>query len=219
MKDALDTPEPETPPRIGAFVSVPRNACNTVRVMLDLGRNRNHEITDSPIIYEEHQRLSVLAHRHDLRRLFTFAFVRNPFDRAVSWYEYFYQQMPRPRPPSFEAWVKDGMPHHWGIKNHTDWVAERRSPLLQTSFLDGPMMFVGHLERFDHDMKLVIKELNARAIIFRLQRRFSWSPLHLNRSRRSDVMKYYKRPELVQLVAQLLAPDFRAFGYAPDLGL
>ncbi|MBC8488197.1 MAG: hypothetical protein H8D45_19385 [Bacteroidetes bacterium] len=69
--------------RIAVFISIPRNASKTVLNILELGANRDIENTDSPVIYENHQRGVVLASKYELENLFVFCFSRNPYDRYI----------------------------------------------------------------------------------------------------------------------------------------
>ena len=52
--------------RDALFISIPRNASQTVQAILGLGPNRHQENTTSLVIHENHQRASVLAQKYDL---------------------------------------------------------------------------------------------------------------------------------------------------------
>ncbi len=121
--------------RIGVFISIPKNASKSILNILALGKNRDQENTSSLIIYENHQRASILSQKYDLNNLFVFSFVRNPYDRCISWYEY-HKNMELYRSLSFSSWVKQRMPHHWRIQNQTDYVSEGFSPLFQYNFVE-----------------------------------------------------------------------------------
>ena len=118
-----------TAKRIAAFISIPKNASKTTLDILDLGPNRDLETTTSLVIFENHQRAAILNKKYDLHNLFVFCFVRNPYDRCVSWYAY-HKKIEPYKSLNFEAWVKAGMPHHQKRQNQTDYETEGISPLI-----------------------------------------------------------------------------------------
>jgi hypothetical protein len=199
--------------RIAAFISIPRNASQTVQAILDLGPNRDQEDTTSLVIHENHQRAAVLARKYDLAALFVFCFVRNPFDRCVSWYEYHRKAEPY-RSLSFSAWVEAGLPHHFRMQNETDYVASGLTPLLQATFIDGCRPdFIGRFEAFSTEMAVVIGRLNDACARHGLEHRFRRVTVHKNRSRRRRNYEDYYTPGTKAVVARLLREDFERFGY------
>nr|VFJ58830.1 MAG: Sulfotransferase family protein [Candidatus Kentron sp. FW]VFJ58925.1 MAG: Sulfotransferase family protein [Candidatus Kentron sp. FW]VFJ63126.1 MAG: Sulfotransferase family protein [Candidatus Kentron sp. FW] len=150
----------KTGERIAVFISIPKNASQSIIKILELGENRDEENTASLVIHENHQRARILNQRFDLNNLFVFCFSRNPYDRCVSWYRY-HKNIEPYRSLSFDSWVMNGMPHHWIVQNLTDYVSEGITPLLQYNFLEQYKVdFVGKLENFSHDMKVIIERLN-----------------------------------------------------------
>jgi hypothetical protein len=203
--------------RIAAFISIPKNASHTVRHILQLGPNRDRDDTASLVIYENHQRGVVLKARHDLRRLFTFCFARNPYDRCVSWFEYHRRHGTEPYASlSFADWVMAGLPHHWRRQNGTDYVAEGLSPLLQYQFVARTRLdFIGRIETFATDLKRVIAELNRRCRAEAIPHRFVYSPQRINASDRSRRLRDFYSIETKRRVRSLLRKDFEFFGYEP----
>ena len=206
-------------PRVGAFISIPKNASKTVLDALELGANRNVERTRSLVIYENHQRGAVLARRYPLDRLFVFCFARNPYDRCVSWYEY-HRTVERYEPYlslSFDEWVRRGMPHHWRRQNQTDFARRGLTPLLQYTFVEGVRVdFVGRMERFDEDLGVVVDRLNEicrrRGIAHRFRRPEKVAAKNTAPRQRTRTDEYYT-PETREIVYSLLEKDFRHFGY------
>jgi hypothetical protein len=209
------TDRKSVPSKIACFVSVPKCASKSILDMLALGEERDEdsaEKTERFVIYENHQRLSVLEARYDLRDKYIFAFVRNPYDRLASWYQYHLNMEPY-RSLSFEAWIRQGCPTHWVVQNRTDWRQEGLSPLLQFNFLSASHTqpsFVGRMETFDDDMKRVVEDLNRICRQRGIEHRFGFRDIRVNASR-SDLPTY--TPGLRDIVFRLFRKDFDAFGY------
>ena len=198
--------------RLGAFLSNPRSGTNTVREVLGLGPNRDHDDTDSPVIHENHCRYVELARRHDLTGLFVFGFVRHPAERARSWFD-FHRQLEPYRELDFDGWVAAGLPHHWHEQNGTRWLEEGLNPLLQAHFVPAEGIdFVGRHERFDDDLRAVVAELDRRAEARGLSHRFRFRAMRLNASRLPGAREPI-RPDTAARLRELLAEDYARFGY------
>lgn len=198
--------------RIGAFISIPKNASKTVLDIMALGKNRDIEYTDSLVIYENHQRGAVLAKRYNLEQLFVFCFSRNPYDRCISWYTY-HRLLEPYKSMSFDDWVKSGLPHHWIRQNATNYASEGISPLLQYNFIkDCKIDFIGRIENFEQDLKGIIEKLNAICSRQKIDSRFSYNQKHLNASEKQSENIGYT-DETRKIVYTLLKKDFEYFGY------
>lgn len=181
--------------------------------ILDIGANRDEDRTDSPVIYENHQRAAVLAQRFQLDDLFVFCFSRDPYDRCVSWYE-FHRHLEPYRSLAFRDWVGHGMPHHWEVQNGTDYTSLGISPLLQYHFVEGCRVdFVGKVESFLDDLAVVVERLNRMCERRGIDRRFEVRDEHLNRSGRSRDLGDYYDEDSKDLVYRTLEKDFLHFGY------
>jgi hypothetical protein len=202
------------PTKIACMVSVPKCGSHSIRGILALGENRDED-SEEPIechvIYENHQRLAVLEQKYDLAGKYVFAFVRNPYDRLSSWYQ-FHSKMEPYRSCTFEQWVISGCPTHWTIQNATDWAAEGLSPLLQNNFLAGEKAvdFIGRMENFPNDIQKVIAGLNAICGQRGIDRRFAYRELKMNRSK--PHANHYTA-EMKNVVFALFREDFETFGY------
>lgn len=203
------------PSKIGCFVSVPKCASKSILEMLALGEERDEdsaEATERYVIYENHQRLSVLEARYDLRDKYVFAFVRNPYSRLSSWYQYHWSIEPY-RSAGFEGWIRQGCPTHWAVQNRTNWKQEGLSPLLQHNFLEArhtKMSFVGRMETFEDDMRKVVDDLNAICDQRGIDHRFGFRNVRVNTSK-SEIHTW--TPEMKDIVFKLFRKDFDAFGY------
>ena len=202
------------PDKIACMVSVPKCASHSIREMLALGENRDDDAeapAEREIIYENHQRLAVLERKYDLAGKYVFAFVRNPYDRLSSWYQ-FHSNMEPYSSSTFEQWIKDGCLTHWAVQNATNWPAEGLTPLLQSNFLSGAkkMDFVGRMESFSDDMQRVIADLNSICEQTGIERRFEYRELRMNRSK--PHANHYTA-EMKKIVFALFREDFENFGY------
>jgi chondroitin 4-sulfotransferase 11 len=134
---------------------------------------------------------------------FKFAFVRNPWDRLVSWY-HMCMQVPAPNAfalyvrqhaPTFEAFVTRATtgPGERTTHNQLDYITdEHGAPMLD---------FIGRYERLEEDFS-------------RIADRLALSPAlpHANRSHHEDYRQYYSQATR-QIVAERYARDIRHFGY------
>lgn len=199
---------------IGAFISIPKNGTYTVKKILKLNKDSDRAY-GSTIISKKHQRGAVLQKKYRLKDLFVFCFVRNPYDRVISWYEYHKERKLEPYASlTFEEWVQEGLPHHWDILKGTDWGKENLSPLLQYNFVNECKVdFVGRTDHFERDMKKVIHSLNTRLIQKGLEPDFEYLNIRHNTSRRSRKTEEYYTPELKEIVRKKLHPDFEHFGF------
>lgn len=137
------------------------------------------------------------------RSYFKFAFVRNPWDRAVSQYAYM-----RTR-PDLRAFI--GMGEEDEFKKYLELIQKREHVqwMPQHRFIFGGHgeRLVNYLGRFEH------LERDAAYALARIGLTGAAIP-HLNASSRRPLSAYYDR-EATEMVAQLYADDIRIFGYAP----
>lgn len=199
--------------RIAAFISIPKNASRSVLSVLSLGDNRNTDNTKSLVIYENHQRASVLASRHNLSNLFVFCFCRNPYDRCVSWFK-FHKGMPPYSTHTFDSWVKKGMPFHYRVQNLTNYMEEGLTPLLQYTYIEGQKVdFIGRLEHFFDDLVSITEKLNSLCADKGIPHRFVDPKLIVDRSYRRRCYEDYYTQRTKDQVYSLLKKDFDYFGY------
>jgi hypothetical protein len=132
-----------------------------------------------------------------------FAFVRNPWDRLVSWYHMCVQNE---SPNRFSQYVKDNAPTFsdfvtktiTGIAERTTW-----NQLDYVTDATGEVIvdFIGRYERLGDDLAAVTARLG---VAFDLP--------HVNRSRRGDYREYYTAAT-AEIVARRFARDIEHFGY------
>jgi len=205
-----------TDQKVGCFVSIPKCASKSVLVILGLGRNRDNDAEEpheNHVIYENHQRLCILQKKYKLDNKFVFCFVRNPYDRLVSWYEYHRSIAPYCA-FTFKDWVANGCPTHWTVQNNTNWAEEGLSPLLQYNFIDpGPANYVGKIENFEADLRAIIAILNNYCRERGFDRRYHYRGLKINMSHRPASSKPYYDNNTALLVYRMFRKDFEEYGY------
>jgi hypothetical protein len=133
--------------------------------------------------------------------LFKFAFVRNPWDRLVSWYAYVLQDTAHRRHAlarragSFAKFVQTELARP---RRSQWWMLERRDGTLGADF-------IGRFERLEEDMASICGRVGI-----------PYQPLpRANVSEREPYQSYYT-PELAGLVRRHWAREIEAFGYTFD---
>lgn len=199
---------------IGAFISIPKCASKSILRIFNLGRNRdNHfdEESDQSIIYENHQRLSVLEKKYNLKDKYIFAFVRHPYERIVSWF-YYHKNTEPYKSLTLNEWISKGCKTHWKKQNETNWKKENLSPLLQYNFIEGNsnINYIGKMENFEQDCKNIIDQIN----ILLEQNNYSkitFSNIKVNS--RSNLNKDKITEENKNLIYNMFKKDFEYFNY------
>lgn len=150
------------------FVHIPKTAGQSVeQVFLDalgldwqsrgallLRRNRNPALGPprlAHLLARDYVRRGYLS-SEEFARYFRFAFVRNPWDRVVSFYKY----IGRPGECSFREFVLDRLPGrlwgrmHWFVRPQVDYLFDEGQSLVD---------FVGRFESLDSDFSVVAERL------------------------------------------------------------
>lgn len=196
------------------FVSIPRNASNTVHALFGLDAPRDRSDPAEIGLLDNHATCVALAQRYgaaELAQRYKFCFVRNPWSRCVSWYLYHRALAPY-RDVSFREWVLAGMPHHWTVQNETRYT-DQRTPLAQHPFICDEQLrslvdFTGRFERLQDDLERVCAALQVPQAA-----RIPWRNAALACGRESDYRRFYDDATAAR-VAALLAVDIELFGYA-----
>ena len=134
---------------------------------------------------------------------FRFAFVRNPWDRLVSWYSMCVQN---PTPNPFSRYVRDHAPTFTDFITRTTTGMGERTTYNQLDFLVGGegesiVDFVGRYENLVADYAVVRKRLHLDTDL-----------PHTNRSSHTSYRDYYTN-ETRAIVADRFARDIAHFGY------
>ncbi len=187
------------------FVDIPKTASTSIREALGIGGD-GHTWAG--------KRIDEIG-QEAWDELFTFTFVRNPWDRAVSIYHFQLQKyphalyknlrygIPHDRPPiNFNDWVElvfgEIMPNQensfWVYRPQTDWYMDGDRPLVN---------FVGRYERLQEDF------VKACALIGRPPRALHW----YKKSRHGYWKDAYSRPKSIRIIADYFAKDIEELGY------
>ena len=134
---------------------------------------------------------------------FKFAFVRNPWDRLVSWYMMCVQA---PSMNNFSRYVKDNAATFDDFLTKTTTGMGERTTRNQLDYVTNDVGeiivdFVGKYEALEQDFDTVRKKLNLTADL-----------PHVNRSTHDGYRKYYS-DETRDIVARRFEKDIRHFGY------
>ena len=194
------------------FISIPKNASKSVFKSFGY-QNKDHSKTDDIGIMDNHARWEVILKRYGQEEFDTrykFCFVRNPWDRCVSWF-YYHKNTMKLHPYktlTFKEWVMQGCPHHWKRQNGTNYELFGHSPLDQWHFVcdndDNILVdFVGRYETFSTDFQKICKHLNITS-----------EETHINktRNRTFDYMSEYDL-ESFEKIREIFQKDISLFGY------
>lgn len=185
------------------FVRVPRTASYRMKILLGqktMGHYSANTYTD-------------LVGADEWAKKYSFAFVRNPFDRLVSWYclglnlgervNHIYKNY-----KGFNEWVINGYNHHW-VYPYIDEVTLKYlpNPLKQTEWVldvnkNIAVNFIGRYENIENDSNKVLKHLNMKS-------RF----VKNNNSNHDNYRSYYYYRDTIEFVRKEFKEDLDLFNY------
>lgn len=171
------------------FIHVTKTGGMTIRKLLGSSmRHAAHEVDR----VDRHYTYSDYVSKHGAKDLYSFAFVRNPWERMISLYMYMY-------PAARHAFEKDKFIE----------LLDRPIGRPQIEYLTGAnghiaVTKIGRFERLEEDFKEICRYL-------RLPVHFPLVP-HLNRTAHGPYQDYYD-DDLRELVARRFRDDIEAFGY------
>ncbi len=187
------------------FLHIPKAAGTSV------AQNLYGNLAGGHRVIGEYQRV---MQKSALDRMFTFTFVRNPWDRAFSAYNFLkaggwpaadaeYTERFLADCSSFEQFVNDILPQ--------DVAREKVHFLPMAHFLKGldgqwfGFDFVGRFERFAQDFEIVRQKVNPAAKV-----------THRNITSGTEKRDYRSAytPEMIEIVSDLYAQDIKALGYS-----
>jgi len=126
---------------------------------------------------------------------FTFAIVRNPWDRVISWIKYRDKRYGRVDPITPEK-IKREVQSSIFVKNsYTNLLCDQNRRVL--------VDFVGRFENLPDDFNYIVQKVGLGSLTFP----------HLNRTAHEDFRKYYDYDSM-QLVGQIFRDDIKLLGYS-----
>jgi hypothetical protein len=156
---------------------------------------------------------------YEWERSFKFCFVRNPWDRLVSWF-YFNRDHLRyegydhkddisniDKNITFDEWIKDGCQHNWA----RDWLLpeQENCPLRQFTFIMDEnnnclMDFVGRFENLQKDFDYVLDKINFNVQL---------PKLNVTSGRNDRHYREFYTPETRKIVGQMFEEEIDYFEY------
>lgn len=139
------------------------------------------------------------------RKKFSFAIVRNPWDKVVSQYRYrvmIDETQLKKKTVSFNDWVKlvfvdNDLEYHNEAKMFTpqmDWLINEEGEII--------VNFIGRFENFNEDWENICVQLNRKGLELP----------HVKKSVRTDYREYYN-DHSIEIVAKWYRKDIEEFGY------
>ena len=195
--------------RTFAFIYIPKTGGNSIIKMFDLTPHDDILLTHEPI-----DRAT-----EDLTNLFTFAFVRNPFDRLYSTYAYFQKhKKTHKKSPIYNSnglhHFYDGSFKHWLL--HESWPLWDPNKTMGLPFQKKQQLeyitigwkicidYVARMEHFDDEYKAICFKLNKTPVS---------TIQHENQSRRSLDYHIMYDDEMIDFVYKYHAADLETFNY------
>lgn len=189
------------------FVSPPKTATRTVRACLNLSRlDFDHSLPG--------QIINVIG-QEEWDESFKFSFVRNPFDRLVSWYEFSRTRHPNfyNKYKDFKEWAMNGFQTTWQLHDEIFPFLEDDimkygnydTPYYQlklSNYISDDLDYVGRVENIEEDMRKIGEMIGVEV---------KYVP-HKNKSKRKEYKTYYD-DELIAKVHEIFGDDLDKFGY------
>jgi len=175
---------------LGVFVHIPRTGGTSIKKALGIKKPklRRHWDRYGPIVSFGHRTLASLTLPEDA---FTFAFCRNPYDRAVSMWAF--NEMTNGIGQSFSEFCA----------NLDQWHQGRGIRMPQVTWMDGGRLdFLGRFENLSQDVDRLCEALG-------MDKR---SLPHTNASKRGPCREHYD-DRAQTIIRAYYAQDFEQFGY------
>ena len=194
------------------FVHIQKTGGNSIRAALGLPQNPLDK-------HRTARELRASIGVADWNRGFSFAFVRNPWDRLVSWWTMIDARRPASRAPRLEQMndfqfyvLSNAHSFEEFILNCTDTIADTdgdksivRPQLEYVTDEKGAILvnFVGRFEALEDDFRIVAAQLGRHGVELP----------HVNESRNRQHYRNYYDPALAAVVGERFSTDLAAFGY------
>lgn len=190
---------PFMPDTIGKWEGMPKHKLKE-KPLMDWNLKQHSTVEQARQYFEEHT-------NYNFDEYFKFAFIRNPWDRQVSIYEYYMQSVLNQKNPSYK---NVELAHKYKDEPATKFLTEVVSPTQSDFICDQQgnlgVHFVGKFENIKEDLKAIVSNimpgLSAQA----------WNLEHLNKTKRKPYQEYFdKESELA--IAETHKKDIELGGY------
>jgi hypothetical protein len=178
------------------FVHIPKTGGTSVHRALNLGKGGSRVVGT---LHRSHERaLDVAPTYLNWHEHFRFTIVRNPWDRAVSWY--YWHDIQNAQGLSFNEWIYAGCPHH----------IEGFDPIDQLAYFvdEQGRDMVNYVGRYEN-LELTLREIAKRANCG-----FSQLEVMQKSQRPSRSYKDHYTPETAKLLAAHTTAFIERFGYS-----
>lgn len=199
------------------FVDIPRTSSSSIRV--ELGRRFGGTYGKSNLLETNHEQSQFLPSHQPARtmrdligrdawtRMFTFSFVRNPWDRVASLYAYRIRKCTLPEGTGFRAYVRGFLApedvrahathnYHGFYYGALDYLVDETDQVI--------VDFVGRYENRHEDIAHVADRIGCPGL----------GTLHIQRAQPPDAhYSHLYDDELVEIVGRIFARDAEVFGY------
>lgn len=188
------------------FIHIPKNAGTSVlKLLMGESINRDH------LTFREFEQ----SNSYLFDKYYKFCFSRNPYDRAVSTYEYlrrggnkvsdlFYQKLFEDKYSTFEEYVLNYLDE---FKLHEHVLFKPQYSFVYDDRLNCKVDFCGKFENLNHDMGFVLYKIGISGEL----NKTNTTP------KTKDYRKYYENDGVRKKIYNLYKKDFLLFGYNNEL--
>lgn len=184
-----------------AFVAVPKTGSTSIHYALLSATDEEFEFkSEAPELFHLCARdLQLIVGVEAVKSYFSFAVVRNPYDRLVSLYSDFKQSRGLIEAEDFSKFVRNQLEESWIDDVHFQ-------PQSFFTSHHGELL-LDRIYRFEAGLEVVLDDIG---------RRFSFRSYELGHSRKSDRVDwraYFHDQAVIDVTNRLYAEDFDTFGY------
>lgn len=201
------------------FIDIPRTSSSSIRS--ELGRHFGSAYGKTNVIEKQHAtkqlihedhvpaiRMQELIGNSNWDKIFKFTFVRNPWDRIYSMYNYRQKVSSIPREWSFREYVialekaspkSEFFQYHGFRFGASEYILGKNGEII--------VNFIGKYENRSHDLNLVASHLNLNDL----------GKLHIQRAQpRESHYSYFYDSETEEIIRRLYSKDIELFNYEFD---
>lgn len=203
------------------FVHVPKNAGTSITKIFDFKKGVKNltGFEEKTRIHFSHLTIGQIKNFINLKKYYSFAFVRNPFDKIVS--EFFYRKLHKDKNVNYFKRLKvkkftfDEFVNRlseFKITNRINKSLEESHFLTQTKFLyirnKLYVDFVGRIENFENDFKKLVEKINEKRNL-----NINIDKIHHSNSSKHVNYKFYYNSTTKKIIEKIYKKDLDNFNY------